>query len=221
MRRRTHQAASPRVRVPPPRARRYDRGAIDDVLDAALVGPPRVRTDGQPYVIPTLHARIGDQVYVHGSAASRTLRALGRIPACVTVTLLDGIVLARSVFEHSMNYRSVVVLGTATPVDDPDEKSPRSRRSPRSCCPDAGRARPPTRKELKATSVLRLPLDEASAKIRDGGPEDGDTPDAELDVWAGHLPLVVQALAPVADPSLRPGIPVPPGLSPYRRPGSS
>ena len=191
------------------------------MLDAGLVAHLGFVHDGQPFVIPTLHARIGDRVYVHGSAASRTLRPLGTgIPACLTVTLLDGIVLARSVFEHSMNYRSVVVLGTATPVEAPTRSWPRSRRSPRSCCPAGGHdARQPTAKELKATSILSLPLDEASAKIRDGGPEDGDTPDADLDVWAGYLPLVVAALEPVADPTLRPGIPVPPGLRPYRRPG--
>ena len=123
-------------------------------------------------MIPTLHARIGDLLYVHGSAASRTLRALGEgIPACVTVTLLDGIVLARSVFEHSMNYRSVVVLGTATTVTDPDEKNDVLEAFTEKLLP--GRwadARPPTRKELKATSVLSLPLDEASAKVRDGAP---------------------------------------------------
>ena len=120
----------------------YDRATIDEILDAALICHLGFERDGQPYVIPTLHARIGDLLYVHGSAASRTLRALGEgIPACVTVTLVDGIVLARSVFEHSMNYRSVVVLGTATPVVDPDEKYAVSRRSPRSCCPGAGQTR--------------------------------------------------------------------------------
>ena len=123
-------------------------------------------------------------------------------------------------FEHSINYRSVVVLGTAVTVDEPDEKLVALQSFTEKLLPGRwAEARPPTRKELRATSVLRLPVDEASAKIRDGGPEDGDTPDAALDVWAGHLPLVVQALAPVPDPSLRPGIPVPPGLSPYRRPG--
>ena len=129
---------------------------IDEILDAALICHLGFEHDGQPYVIPTLHARIGDLLYVHGSAASRTLRALGEgIPACVTVTLLDGIVLARSVFEHSMNYRSVVVLGTATPVVDPDEKYAVLEAFTEKLLP--GRwadARPPTRKELKATSVL-------------------------------------------------------------------
>jgi hypothetical protein len=172
-------------------------------------------------VIPTLHARVEDEVFVHGSAASRTLRTLAEgFPACLTVTLLDGIVLARSVFEHSMNYRSVVVLGQATPVVEPDEKLAALEAFTEKLLPGRwAEARRPTAKELKATSVLRLPLDEASAKIRDGGPEDGDTPDAELDVWAGHLPLVVTALDPVPDPTLRAGIPVPPGLRPYRRPG--
>ena len=222
MPRRPHPSPSRRVRVTRVHERaRYDREAIDAVLDAGLVAHLGFVSDGQPFVIPTLHARLGDDVYVHGSAASRTLRALeGGIAACLTVTLLDGIVLARSVFEHSMNYRSVVVLGTAVPVDEPDEKLAALEAFTEKLLPGRwAEARPPTRKELKATSVLRLPLDEASAKIRDGGPEDGDTPDAELDVWAGHVPLAVEALAPVPDPSLRSGIPVPPGLAPYRRPG--
>ena len=199
----------------------YDRARIDEILDAALICHLGFERDGQPYVIPTLHARLGDRLYVHGSAASRTLRALAEgIPACVTVTLLDGIVLARSVFEHSMNYRSVVVLGTATTVTSPDEKNAALEAFTEKLLP--GRwadARPPTRKELKATSVLSLPLDEASAKVRDGGPDDGDTPDAELDVWAGHIPLTVRALPPVASPDLRPGIPAPAYAKRYRRPG--
>ncbi len=199
----------------------YDRTRIDEILDAALICHLGFERDGQPYVIPTLHARIGDLLHVHGSAASRTLRALGEsIPACVTVTLLDGIVLARSVFEHSMNYRSVVVLGTAIPVVDPGEKHAVLEAFTEKLLP--GRwadARPPTRKELKATSVLSLPLDEASAKVRDGAPDDGDTPDAELDVWAGHIPLTMKALAPVPAPELRPGIPVPAYAKRYARPG--
>jgi nitroimidazol reductase NimA-like FMN-containing flavoprotein (pyridoxamine 5'-phosphate oxidase superfamily) len=211
-----HPSPSPRVRVRrlPERAR-YGREAVAAVLDAGLVAHLGLVSEGQPYVIPTLHARVGEFVYVHGSAASRTLRTLRG-----GVTLLDGIVLARSVFEHSMNYRSVVVLGTAAPVEEPDEKLVALEAFTEKLLPGRwGEARPPTRKELGATSILRLPLDEASAKIRDGGPDDSDTPDAELDVWAGHLPLVVQALEPVPDAVLRPGIPLPPGLDPYRRPG--
>jgi nitroimidazol reductase NimA-like FMN-containing flavoprotein (pyridoxamine 5'-phosphate oxidase superfamily) len=199
----------------------YDRATIDAILDAALVCHLGFERDGQPYVIPTLHARLGDLLYVHGSSASRTVRALGEgIPACVTVTLLDGIVLARSVFEHSINYRSVVVLGTATAVTDPDEKYSVLEAFTEKLLP--GRfadARPPTRKELKATGVLSLPLTEASAKVRTGEPDDGDTPDAELDVWAGHIPLVVRALPPVPAPELKAGIPVPPYAKRYRRPG--
>jgi nitroimidazol reductase NimA-like FMN-containing flavoprotein (pyridoxamine 5'-phosphate oxidase superfamily) len=219
---RPSQAPSARTRVKRVHERAvYDRAAIDEILDAALICHLGFERDGQPYVIPTLHARLGDLLYVHGSAASRTLRALEEgIPACVTVTLLDGIVLARSVFEHSLNYRSVVVLGTATPVVDPDEKYAVLEAFTEKLLP--GRwadARPPTRKELKATSVLSLPLDEASAKVRDGAPDDGDTPDAELDVWAGHIPLVVKALHPVASPDLRAGIAVPAYAKRYRRPG--
>ncbi len=219
---RPHPAPTARTRVRRIHERgRYDRAAIDAVLDAGLVAHLGFVADAQPFVIPTLHARIDDEVYVHGSAASRALRALSDgIQACLTVTLLDGIVLARSVFEHSMNYRSVVVLGTATPVEDADEKLAALEAFTEKLLPGRwAEARQPSRKELKATSVLRLPLDEASAKIRDGGPEDGDTPDAELDVWAGHLPLVTTALPAVPDPTLRPGIPLPPGLQPYRRPG--
>lgn len=200
---------------------RYDREAIDGVLDAALVGHLGFVHDGQPFVIPMLQARLGDQVYVHGSSASRAMRETGAgIPACLTVTLLDGIVLARSVFEHSVNYRSVIVLGHAMAVTDPDEKLAALEAFTEKLLP--GRwadARPPTRKELKATGVVRLELDETSAKIRDGGPEDGDTPDAELDVWAGVIPLVTRALPPEPDPRLRPGIPVPPYARRYRRPG--
>jgi uncharacterized protein len=215
-------ASSARTRVKRGHERAdYDRATIDAILDAALVCHLGFERDGQPYVIPTLHARIGDLLYVHGSAASRTVRALGEgIPACVTVTLVDGIVLARSVFEHSMNYRSVVMLGTATPVTDPDEKCTVLEAFTEKLLP--GRwadARKPNRRELKATGVLSLPIDEASAKVRTGGPDDGDTADAELDVWAGHIPLVLRALPPVPAPDLRAGIGVPLYARRYARPG--
>ena len=217
-----HPAPSPRTRVRRlPKRGVYDREQVEAVLDAGLVAHLGFEHDGQPYVIPTLHARVRDHVYIHGSAASRTLRELAAgIPACLTVTLVDGIVLARSVFEHSMNYRSVVVLGTAVAVTEPEEKLTALEAFTEKLLPGRwAEARSPNRTELKATSVLRLPLDEASAKIRTGGPDDGDTPDAELDVWAGHLPLVVHALDPVPDPALRPGIPVPDALREYRRAG--
>jgi uncharacterized protein len=217
-----HPAPSTRTRVRRlPKRGVYDRAQVEAVLDAGLVAHLGFEHDRQPYVIPTLHARVGDRVYVHGSAASRTLRELAAgIPACLTVTLVDGIVLARSVFEHSMNYRSVVVFGTAVAVTEREEKLAALEAFTEKLVPGRwAEARGPNRTELKATSVLRLPLDEASAKIRTGGPDDGDTPDAELEVWAGHLPLVVRALDPVPDPALRPGIPLPDALRDYRRPG--
>jgi nitroimidazol reductase NimA-like FMN-containing flavoprotein (pyridoxamine 5'-phosphate oxidase superfamily) len=219
---RAKAAPSPRTRLRRVNERaRYDREAVHAVIDAGLVAHLGFVDEGQPFVIPTLHARIGDQLYVHGSSASRALRRLGEgIPVCVTVTLVDGIVLARSVFEHSMNYRSVVVLGTATAVEAESEKYEVLEAFTEKLLPGRwGDARVPTSVELKATSVLRVPLDEASAKIRTGGPEDGDSPDADLDVWAGHIPLVVSALEPVPDPTLREGIELPEYARSYRRPG--
>lgn len=215
-------APSQRVRVRRlPERGAYDRAAIDAILDAGLVCHLGFVTDGQPFVIPTLHARIGDELYVHGSAASRAIRAAGgALRACATVTLLDGIVLARSVFEHSVNYRSVVVLGDARAVDEPEEKLAALEAFTEKLLPGRwSEARQPTRRELRATGVVALPLDEASAKIRDGGPEDGDTPDAELDVWAGVIPLVVRALDPRPTDDLKPGVPVPAWARRYRRPG--
>lgn len=219
---RPHPAPSPRTRVRRVHERGvYDRATIDAILDAALVCHLGFVRDEQPFVIPTLHARVGDRLYLHGSSASRALRGLGEgIPACATVTLLDGIVLARSVFEHSVNYRSVVVLGSATSVTDPGEKLEALEALTERLLP--GRwpdVRPPTPTELQATGVLWLPLDEASAKVRTGGPDDGDTPDALLDVWAGHIPLVTKALAPVPSPDLRQGIPAPAYARRYRRRG--
>jgi nitroimidazol reductase NimA-like FMN-containing flavoprotein (pyridoxamine 5'-phosphate oxidase superfamily) len=219
---RSHPAPSPRTRVKRVHERAaYDRETIDAILDAAFVCHLGFERDGQPYVIPTLHARIGDRLYVHGSAASRTVRALEEgIPVCATITLVDGIVLARSVFEHSMNYRSVIVLGTATAVTDHDEKLAALEAFTEKLLPGRwAEARQPTRRELKATGVLSLPLDEVSAKVRRGGPDDGDTPDASLDVWAGHIPLEVRGRPPVPAPGLRPGIPVPAHARRYRRPG--
>src|SRR5438067_6502370 len=148
----------------------YDRAQIDAILDAGLVCHLGFVHDGHPFVIPTLYGRVGDEVYVHGSSASRMLRTLkGGVDACLTVTLVDGLVLARSIFNHSINYRSVVVLGRAVEVDDPDEKVRALEAFGERILP--GRwveVRPPTSQELKATSILRLPLDEASAKVREG-----------------------------------------------------
>src|SRR6184192_132671 len=175
----------------------YDRETIYKILDEGFVCHVGFGVDGQPYVIPTLYARIGDAIYFHGSAASRMLRNVSDgISVCVTVTLTDGFVLARSVFNHSMNYRSVVALGKATRVDAPEKKLEALRAFTEKIL--SGRwndARQPNEKELKATSILCLPLTEASAKIRVGPPED-DAPDYALPVWAGVIPL---SLTPGAD----------------------
>ena len=197
----------------------YDRERIHAILDEALVAHLGFVHDGTPFVIPTLHARIGDAVYVHGSSASRTLA--GAVPVCLTVTLLDGLVLARSVFEMSVNYRSVVVLGEARAVTDRDEKLRALEAFTEQVLPGRWAAvRGPTPQELKATSILVLPLDEASAKVSEGGPDDGESADAALPVWAGHLPLHVVPGEPVACPHLPPGIPVPPEIAAYRRPAA-
>jgi nitroimidazol reductase NimA-like FMN-containing flavoprotein (pyridoxamine 5'-phosphate oxidase superfamily) len=180
------------VRRQPDRGR-YDRETIDAILDEGLVCHLGFVAGGQPYVIPTLYARVGDSLYVHGSAASRMLRHLATgARVCVTVTLLDGLVLARSVFHHSMNYRSVVVLGTATLVTG-DEKRRALHALTEHLAPGRwDEARRPTAKELKATSLLQLPIDEASAKLRTGPPKD-DPDDEDLPVWAGVVPVHLAA----------------------------
>ncbi len=197
-------APSPRTKVrrKPARAR-YDREAIDAILDEAVVAHLGYAHEGQPYVIPTLHARVGEEVYFHGSAASRTIRTLAAgAPTCLTVTLLDGLVLARSAKHHSVNYRSVVVLGTARPIKDFSERRQAVQALTERLVPGRWQeVRPPTEKELKAINVLALPLDEASAKIRTGPPVD-DEEDYALDAWAGVIPLHTHAGAPVPDPRL-------------------
>jgi uncharacterized protein len=195
-----------KVRRVPSRAM-YDREAIDAILDEAMVAHLGLAHEGQPYVIPTLHARVGNEVYFHGSAASRTIRALSTgAQACLTVTLLDGLVLARSAFHHSVNYRSVVVLGTARPVEDLSERSAAIQAFTERLIPGRwGEVRPPNTKELKAIHVLALPVDEASAKVRTGPPLD-DEEDYALDAWAGVIPLHTNAGTPMPDPRLTPGI---------------
>src|SRR4051812_42525843 len=202
-------SARSRVRRAPARAD-YDRATIDAVLDEALVAHLGFAVDGQPYVIPTLHSRIGDDVYVHGSAASRMVTLLGAgLPACLTVTLLDGLVLARSAFNHSMNYRSVVVLGRARFVEGPDERGAALEAFTERLVPGRwSECRPPTRQELKGTRVLALSLDEASAKVRTGGPVD-DADDYASDAWAGVVPLRLTPGAIEPDERLRDGIAVP------------
>ena len=202
-----------RVRRQPDRGQ-YDRAAIDAVLDAGLIAHVSFADDGQPICIPTLYARAGDDVYIHGSSASRTLRALGTgVPACLTVTIVDGLVLARSVFEHSANYRSAVLLGSFRPVDGDAERLAAYEAFTEKVVPGRwDEVRAPNATELKATQILALRIDEASAKVRSGPPSDDDSEDAALDVWAGVLPLAWTFGAPVPSPGLRDGITVPPSV---------
>ncbi len=196
----------------------YDRDTIYKILDEGLVCHVGFSADGQPFVIPTLYARIGDAVYFHGSAASRMLRGVSEgANVCLTVTLTDGIVLARSVFNHSMNYRSVVALGKASLVDATEEKLEALRAFTEKVLPKRwDDARQPNEKELKATSILRLPLTEASAKVRVGPPED-DAPDYALPVWAGVIPLRIACGSPIRDERCDLGIPLPAYVADYKR----
>jgi hypothetical protein len=178
----------------------YDRAAAYKILDEAFICHLGFGVDGQPYVIPTSYGRSGDVLYVHGSAASRMLRRVSEgVPVCLTVTLLDGLVLARSVFNHSMNYRSVVVLGSAKMVDDPEEKLKALQVLSEHIIPGRwAEARQPNEKELKATTVIQLPIEEFSAKVRTGPPID-DEEDYSFPVWAGVIPLTTRAGQPIPD----------------------
>jgi uncharacterized protein len=199
-----------RVRREPERGR-YGRADVDAVLDAGLVAHVAFVHEGQPLCIPTLFARVGDQVLVHGSSASRTLRSLaGGAPACVTVTVVDGLVLARSVFEHSVNYRSAVLLGSFARVETAEGRLEAYRAFTEKLLPGRwDEVRAPTPLELRATEILSLPIDEASAKVRTGPPSDDDSEDAALDVWAGVVPAVSGWGEPTPSPGLRAGIGVP------------
>jgi nitroimidazol reductase NimA-like FMN-containing flavoprotein (pyridoxamine 5'-phosphate oxidase superfamily) len=195
----------------------YDRAAIAAILDEALFCHVGFVEDGRPFVIPTIQARRGDVLYLHGSPASRMLRTVEGVDVCVTVTLLDGIVLARSVYNHSMNYRSAVVLGRARKVIDRSEKLAALEAIVEHVVPGRSTdARAPSEKELAATVVLSVPLEEASAKIRSGPPSDFDD-DLELRVWAGVLPLRLTNDAAEADPALPDGVSLPAYLDGYRR----
>lgn len=199
----------------------YERDTIEAILDEALYCHVAVVHDGSPRVIPTIHARIDDTLYIHGSNASRTLRAAkdgGEI--CVVVTLLDGLILARSVFNHSMNYRSVMVYGTPREVTDPDEKWEAQRALVEHVVPGrTADARMPNDKELKQTTILAISLDEASAKVREGPSKDAEE-DYELPIWAGEIPLRLVPQAPIDDPRLPAGVAVPEYARRYRRGGS-
>src|SRR4051794_14264977 len=196
----------------------YDRETVYQILDEGFLCHVGFVVDGQPFVIPTSFGRKGDSLYIHGSAASRMLRQMkGGVPVCVTVTLLDGLVLARSVFNHSMNYRSVLILGKATLVDDPEEKLAALRILSEHIIP--GRwddARQPNERELKGTSVLRLPIEEFSAKVRTGPPID-DEEDYAFPTWAGVIPLEMTVGKAIHDPRMDPAHAVPEYVGNYSR----
>ena len=198
----------------------YDRETAYRILDEGFVCHVGFVVDGQPYVIPTSYGRSGDSLYIHGSAASRMLRHMREgLPVCITVTLLDGLVLARSVFNHSMNYRSVVVLGKSTLVDEPKKKLEALRILSEHIIP--GRwadARQPNERELKQTAVLRVPIEEFSAKIRTGPPID-DEEDYSFPTWAGVVPLEMKARQPIGDERLEARIAPPKYALNYRRNG--
>lgn len=205
-----------------PRRGSYDRALVNAILDEGLVCHVGFVASGQPYVIPTTYGRVGDRLYIHGSAASRMLKEMaGGIPVCVTVTHLDGLVLARSAFHHSMNYRSAMVLGVAEAVTGDEERWTALRAIVDHVVPGRwDETRAPNDVEMRATLVLRLAIDEASAKVRTGPPVD-DEADYSLPCWAGELPLRMATLPAVADPRLSPGIPVPAHVTGYRRPGGT
>jgi nitroimidazol reductase NimA-like FMN-containing flavoprotein (pyridoxamine 5'-phosphate oxidase superfamily) len=207
-----------RVKRLPKRAS-YDRDAVYSILDTALVCHVGFAIDGQPYVIPTLHVRIADRLYIHGSAASRMLGAAAEgTPLAVTVTHIDGLVLARSAFHHSVNYRSAVILGVATLVTDPTEKFAVMKGLIDHVAPGRwDHIRQPNEKELAATSVLSLQIVEASAKLRSGDPLDDDA-DYAVPIWAGQIPFATNTLPPVADARLDASTPIPSHVAEYRLP---
>jgi nitroimidazol reductase NimA-like FMN-containing flavoprotein (pyridoxamine 5'-phosphate oxidase superfamily) len=197
-----------------PKKGRYDSATVEAVLDRGLVAHVAFVEGDEPVCIPLLYARIGDRLYVHGSRASRAFRALAEGgPACVTVTNVHGLVLARSVFEHSANYESVVAFGRFTAVEGPEERLAALEAFAEKLLPGRwSEVRAPNAKELKATTILAMPIVEASAKLRAGPPDDDDTDDAALDVWAGEVPIVTAYGTPVASPGLRPGIELAPSV---------
>jgi hypothetical protein len=203
------KAASSRVSVRRGHEKgRYDRATINAILDRGFVAHVAFTTGDDVYCVPTLFARVGEKIYIHGSTASRTLRVLATgAPSCVTVTILDGLVLARSVFEHSANYESVMAFGRFAAVDDEAERLVALEAFTETLLPGRwNEVRAPTRQELKGTSILAMPISEAAAKVRSGPPDDDDSPDAELETWAGSVPLEMSFGTPVPSPGLRDGI---------------
>jgi uncharacterized protein len=211
---------SPRTRLKRmPKRASYDREVVNHLLDTAMVCHVGFAIEGQPYVIPTLHVRIGERLYIHGSAASRMLgEAASGTQLCVTVTHIDGLVMARSAFHHSVNYRSVVILGKAELVEGREEKLAVMKGLVEHIAPGRwDHVRPPNEKELVQTSVLGLLIDEVSAKLRSGPPLDADD-DYALPIWAGVIPLAVSALAPIPDDRLDASVALPEHLRNYRPP---
>jgi nitroimidazol reductase NimA-like FMN-containing flavoprotein (pyridoxamine 5'-phosphate oxidase superfamily) len=191
-----------------PKKGRYDRASIDAVLDSGLLAHVAFVDEDVPVCIPMLYARVGDVIYIHGSTRSRMIRTLAAgAPACVTVTVVHGLVLARSAFEHSANYGSAVAFGTFAVVEAAEERMRALEAFTEKLIPGRwDEVRQPSAKELKATDILAMEIDEASAKVRMGPPDDDDSPDALIDTWAGVLPIVTSYGAPEPSPGLRPGI---------------
>ena len=196
----------------------HERRAVEAILDEGLVCHVGFAQETSTFVVPTAYARVGSTIYLHGATANRMLRALASgVEACLTVTLLDGLVLSRSAFRHSMNYRSVMLFGTASVVEDPDEKRAAVLAIVDHMVPGRSRdARPPTSRELRATAVVRFPIEEGSAKIRIGGPVE-EPEDLALPIWAGQVPFELVAGAPVADGGGLRGVEVPGYITPYPR----
>jgi uncharacterized protein len=205
-----------------PERARYDKASVRAIIDEALFSHVGFVSEGRAVVIPCIQARVGDTLYLHGAVASRLMEtASSGVELCVTATLLDGVVLARSWFAHSMNYRSAVVFGTGRLVSDLVEKARALRAMVEHVAPGRSRdARPPTPKEMAATAVVAISLDRASAKVRKGLPRDQES-DYELPVWAGEIPLQLRPLAPVTDPRVEPDVVVPSYVRHYARPGLS
>lgn len=205
------EAPKTRIRRIPQNAR-YDADSVHRVLDRGRIAHVSFSTDGQPYCIPTLYARVGDRVLIHGSSASRMIRWLASgAPACVTVTILDGWVFARSAFEHSANYDSVVLFGRFRAITPPEDKLAALEAFMEALLPGRfSEVRPPSRQELKGTAILELEIAEAQAtvKTRDSPPDDDDSPDSERDTWAGVIPITCAHGTPEPSPGLRPGVAV-------------
>jgi uncharacterized protein len=203
------QAPKTRIRRIPGNAR-YDRDSVYRVLDRGRVAHVSFTSDGYPYCIPTLYARVGNRVLIHGSSASRMVRLLASgAPACLTVTILDGWVFARSAFEHSANYDSVVLFGRFDAISQTEEKLAALQEFMEALVPGRfSEVRPPSRQELKGTAILALEIAQATVKTRTGPPDDDDSPDAERDTWAGVIPITRAHGAPEPSPGLRAACPV-------------